>query len=983
MRMATLRTRRSSYVLVALLVLALAVLSVAPSVRSQSRVIVSTDEWSSYLFSDVHGGYNPNETVITSATAPSLAALWTYPGSANQPATSQATTNNGLIYWTSRDGYLHATDQSGNSAWNILVGSTTVPSCSLTTIGQTAAPSVATETINGTPTAVVYAAAGTMLGAYNATTGAQLWKKQLLTTTGSFLWSSPVIFNGNVYIGVGSRKCPDAAGEVAQLDAATGAILHTFSTVPAGCTGATVDDTPVIDESLGRLYVLTGRANSCSAGPEPYANSIIALNAADLSFVDSWQATQAGVPNDFHAAPTLFNATINGTAYQMIGAEQISGTFYAWDRTNLSGGPLWQASIGQSGSSYFYQTAAAWDGTNLYVGSGPTSINATNCAGSLRALDPASGNFLWQTCLQSGAAAGAVSVVPGVAFAGAGNSLVALSTTTGAVLDTYTDTNSGAGYDTAPSVANGMVVGGSLDGSLVALAPAGQMPTPTVTPTATATPSTTSTVGTGSVDDWPSYMYSYLRSGDNTAETAINPGTVGGLHLHWTYTPSSPTPIFSQPVTGNGMIYFGAFDGYERAVDPATGNLIWSQNLGQTNNQGCNPNPVGVVSTATVTTALVQGTPTPVLVVGGGDAAVYELNALTGAILWRTSLKANNNTFIWSSPAVYNGAVYIGRSAQECPERQGEVDMLDLNSGTLLHTFDTVPSGCSGGGVWGSPVIDPTLNRVFVVTGNNAAGCPVAEPYADGVVALNANDLSFVDAWQVPLALQGQDSDFGTTPVLFTATINGVVHQMIGAVKKSGFYYAWDRTNLSAGPLWATNIGVHTGSPYSRTGDVAQVGQGNDVSQTQNTMGNTLTSDVTTQSQQGEQDQQMFSPTGGYSYLSPAAWDGTYLYVAGGAAKINGVGCKGSIQALDPATGHFIWQTCLQSGPVLGAVSLIPGIAFVDEGAKIVAVNTSNGALLYTYLDSASGSFFWGSSSVANGLVVQGNQDGTLTVLGL
>ena len=80
------------------------------------------------------------------------------------------------------------------------------------------------------------------------------------------------------------------------------------------------------------------------------------------------------------------------------------------------------------------------------------------------------------------------------------------------------------------------------------------------------------------------------------------------------------------------------------------------------------------------------------------------------------------------------------------------------------------------------------------------------EPAADALVALRTSDLSLVGSWQVPVSQQVTDGDFGTAPTLFQATIGGVVHQMVGLINKNGIYYAFDRTNISAGPVWQDQL---------------------------------------------------------------------------------------------------------------------------------------------------------------------------------
>ena len=103
------------------------------------------------------------------------------------------------------------------------------------------------------------------------------------------------------------------------------------------------------------------------------------------------------------------------------------------------------------------------------------------------------------------------------------------------------------------------------------------------------------------------------------------------------------------------------------------------------------------------------------------------------------------------------------------------------------------------------------------------------------------------------------DADFGGTPTLFTATINGAPRALVGAINKDGLFFAWDRNNLAAGPVWQSTIADPSGSPRS---------------------------------------------------IVSASCDGTRLYVGGGGATINGTSCYGNISALDPATGAFIWRSC-------------------------------------------------------------------------
>jgi outer membrane protein assembly factor BamB len=437
---------------------------------------------------------------------------------------------------------------------------------------------------------------------------------------------------------------------------------------------------------------------------------------------------------------------------------------------------------------------------------------------------------------------------------------------------------------------------------------------------------------------WPTYLEGNTRSGFNQAETTITVSSAPHLKLHWSYYVGGNfyvKSITTQPVEANGLIYWGSWDGNEHATN-LSGVQVWQKGIGYTFDSQCN-NLVGVASTATVKTLSIGGTSTPVLFVGGGNATFYALNANTGATIWSTSLGSSPDHFIYSSPAFYKGSIYIGLSSfGDCPLVQGQLIKLNATTGAIQHIFSVVPSGCLGGGVWGSPTIDPSDNSVYFVTGNDGS-CSKGEPYATSLVKVSASGLSYVSSWQVPASEQINDSDFGSTPTLFSATIGGAQHLLVGVANKNGIYYAFDRSSVNTGPLWRANI--------------ATIGGG-------------------------------CGPDCGDGSISPSAWDGSALYVAGGQTTIGGVSCQGSVRALSPDTGKFIWEHCLQDGPVLGAVSLVPGVAVVGEGNTLVVIAASDGHTLYTYTDTNNNSHFYGPASISNGVLYIGNFDGYLYAFG-
>jgi outer membrane protein assembly factor BamB len=429
--------------------------------------------------------------------------------------------------------------------------------------------------------------------------------------------------------------------------------------------------------------------------------------------------------------------------------------------------------------------------------------------------------------------------------------------------------------------------------------------------------------------DWPTYLNNGARTGYNNAETAVTPATAPDLTQLWADTAGGA--VSAEPIQVNGVVYYGSWDGFEYAVDAATGTQLWSAFLGQSTDTSCTPSTLGVASTATVATITVNGTATQAVFVAGGDSNFYALNASTGAVLWKTPLDPQPNRFLFSSPLLYNGSLYEGIGSCGNGRVLGGIAQLDPATGAVQHTLFTAPSGCEGANVWGSPTVDTATGDIYFATGD-ARSCSSPEPLAVSVVETDSS-LNLLGSWQVPPSQQVTDSDFGSTPTLFKARISGVVHQMVGLQNKNGIYYAFDRSAISQGPLWQKRMAAGGPGPFKKAD------------------------------------------------ISPSAWDGHHLFVGGEQTTIGGVTCAGSIRELRPSTGRTVWADCL-SAPVLGAVTAVQGVVFAGAGNTAYAIDSSTGAILWSHQDTQNGSHFWGAPTISNGHVYFGNQDGNLYAFG-
>ena len=433
--------------------------------------------------------------------------------------------------------------------------------------------------------------------------------------------------------------------------------------------------------------------------------------------------------------------------------------------------------------------------------------------------------------------------------------------------------------------------------------------------------------GGGASSQSATYRGDNGRTGYYPAETALGPANAAALKVHWTDAGGGGS--FAQPIVFGSMVYWSDWTGNEHGTD-LNGHDVWKTNLGTTTppaSDNCSPATAGPTSTPVVAT--VNGS--PVMYVGGGNGVFYALNAETGAIIWQTRLGSSPDNFLWDSPALDNGVIYIGvASFGDCPLVQGRLLALDATTGSILHTANLVPNGCVGGGVWGSPTIDATDASVYVDTGNPASCGKPGANLAPAMVKFRASDLAVLSSWTVPAAVQAAgDADFGSTPTLFDATVGGKATLLVGAVDKNGVFYAFDRSNVAGGPVWQTQVAKASGSPAT-------------------------------------------------SSIVSAAFDGTTLYIGGGSTTINGATCKGSLDAMDPATGAFVWRSC-QSTSLFAGMTAVPGLVLEGVGSTLVVADASTGKTLYSYKAASS---IQGECTVADGVVYVPVANGSLVALG-
>ncbi len=425
-------------------------------------------------------------------------------------------------------------------------------------------------------------------------------------------------------------------------------------------------------------------------------------------------------------------------------------------------------------------------------------------------------------------------------------------------------------------------------------------------------------------------MHDGSRTSTNPNDTAISASSAASLQVAWKYqTLTNETNFTARVIAASGevvgnTVYIGSWNGYEYAINATTGHAIWQTWLGQTwtnGTTGCLHSPRGISSSATIVNGVVY--------VGGGYDYWYALNATNGIPLWRVFVGNSTLTggnYNWASPLIYHGYGYIGVSSDcDKPLVRGQLIQVNLSTHQVIHRFYSVPPAPinGGGGIWTSPTVDPRTNTIFVSTGNINANNTAA------VFALDANDVSHeLDSWYY-ITCKISDCDFSTSPFLFHDSTGA---RYVESGSKDGTVFAFNETNLHNGPVWRTVI--------ANGGDLEK----------------------------------------GRGLAASGTFDGQHVLVAGQNLTVSGTTYRGSVWALDPATGHMVWRTFLTQ-TTFGAVTyengaVILGTLDLSTYAGILwALNATNGNVLFS---GATGTGFYSQATVARSQVFIGSVGGTV-----
>ena len=219
---------------------------------------------------------------------------------------------------------------------------------------------------------------GVYLIALDAYTGTFKWETHIEGADGADAFAAPTYSQEQNLVYVGTCSCKaelekrnvSAQGTISAVDASSGALI--WRQVAGGGGGVGIANTPMVADSVDRLYIATSHAYS--EGGDPIANSLYALDTADGSVKGSAKVSAGdwapnGDPNPlkkqgFVAAPIVAGNQV------VIGAR--NGTFYSFDPLTLQ--QRWSAPVGIGSSEGGVVGTPAFDGQRIFGSSAMPGI---------------------------------------------------------------------------------------------------------------------------------------------------------------------------------------------------------------------------------------------------------------------------------------------------------------------------------------------------------------------------------------------------------------------------------------------------------------------------------------------------------------------------------------------------------------------------------------------------------------------------------
>jgi len=459
--------------------------------------------------------------------------------------------------------------------------------------------------------------------------------------------------------------------------------------------------------------------------------------------------------------------------------------------------------------------------------------------------------------------------------------------------------------------------------------------------------------------DWLTYSGNY-QSHRFAPLDQINRQNVTQLKLAWVYQMRRTGTVETSPIVADGLMYLTEPPSTVTALDVHSGRPLWTYTPAI-------PPDVIVIGSPPVNRGV--AVLDDLVFLGTVHGHLIALDAKSGVVRWDVSVENNKfGYYLTSAPLALDGKIVVGVSGAEAGIR-GFLDAYEPKTGKRLWRTFTIPApgepgaetwGGSdswkhgGGSAWLTGSYDPQLNLLYWGTGNpgpdwNGDVRPGDNLYTDCLLAIDPADgkikwhFQFTphDVW---------DWDSNEIPILFDATVDGRMRQLVAMANRNAFYYVLDRATgefISATPYakqtWAESLDSK-GRPRVRPNTEPSAG-GTLVFPNIQGASNWPSPSYSPQTRLFYQNAREM---GTYYYKGEAKYTPGVGFTAGGGRYVNGDDAWGAVRALEATTGRLKWEFKLLSPSWGGVLSTAGGLVFAgtDEG-NFFALDAETGKPLW------------------------------------
>lgn len=310
--------------------------------------------------------------------------------------------------------------------------------------------------------------------------------------------------------------------------------------------------------------------------------------------------------------------------------------------------------------------------------------------------------------------------------------------------------------------------------------------------------------------DWPAY--GRTLAGERYSPLAeINRSNVAALKQICSYVLPEVTSLQTGPIVVGGTMYFTT-DTISYAIDASTCAERWKQ-------VRHSPTPSWLAVNRGF--AYMDGR----LFRGTSDSHVLAMDPASGRVLWDQQIDvAGHGVTIPMAPIAATGLVFIGNAGGDNVGLTGHVYAFDARDGHQVWKFDVVPSSgpvlatwpnapripVAGGAFWTSFTYDATNNVLYVPAGNPAPDFDIDmrrgdNLYTNSVIALDAATGQMLGYNQL-VKHDTHDWDVDSPPTLAT-TRSG--KRIVASANKGGLLSILDRSRIgTSAPATSANLGT-------------------------------------------------------------------------------------------------------------------------------------------------------------------------------